>query len=246
MIAITRPLNVRPVELLELLVAHEAAGATVHGDEDPRIAGDLHHHHGQADLRLLHEVDGSQQLVRMAVHVERAAAQRAEHVGDHVEGRDDGRAPGAREAQRGHLLSVHGVGREVGAHGVGHRQQALEGLAQRRRPEERTADVQQVVGVGHDSRAAGSAPARSPARLSAMRGKILREGEAVGVAQELVVLLGLHVLALDELERRVVGQVAARPAQLLDAQGFVAVGGEQPLVGTKSQPNSTVASLMAA
>src|SRR5450759_4258988 len=34
----------RPVELLELLVAHEAAGAAVHGDKDARVPGHLHGH----------------------------------------------------------------------------------------------------------------------------------------------------------------------------------------------------------
>ena len=162
----------------------------------------------------------------VTVHVERAAAQRAEHVGDHVEGRDDGRPPGARAAQGGHLLRVHGVGREVAAHGVGHGEQALEGLAQGRRPKQRPAHVQQVVSVRHEvERRHGHLLEAGQVARDARED--LAQREAVGVGQELVVFVGGHVLALDELKADVVGQVAARPAQLLDAEGFVAVGGEQ-------------------
>jgi hypothetical protein len=53
------------------------------------------------------------------------------------------------------------------------------------------------------------------------------EGGTARICQELPVLLGLEVLALDELERGVVGQVAAGPAQLEAAHGLIAVRAEQ-------------------
>ena len=78
-----------PVELLELLVAHEAAGPAMHGDEDARIAGDLHDHHRQADRLLRGPIDHGEQLVRVPVH--RQACCRAASGGSRRSGRRAGR-----------------------------------------------------------------------------------------------------------------------------------------------------------
>ena len=117
-----------------------------------------------------------------------------------------------------------GVGREVAAP-ASDRRAGLEGLAR---------------GGAPRSRRPRSAGSRCSTEVERRHGHLLEAGqvardaredlaqrEAVGVGQELVVFVGGHVLALDELKADVVGQVAARPAQLLDAEGFVAVGGEQ-------------------
>ena len=196
----------------------------MHGYEDARVAEHLRRSHGQSDRGHLHEVDRLQQLVGVPEHVERAAAQRAERVGDHVEGRDDGRHPGSGVALRGGRLPVRGVGRGAGRGRVAQVEQGLQRGAYRRRGEQAAAHALQVVHVRQPEER------RDHGEAFELAGDAREDGaerRAAGVGEELRVLLGLQVLALNELERRVVGQVAAGPAQLQAVHGLVAVRGEQ-------------------
>jgi hypothetical protein len=98
----------------------------------------------------------------------------------------------------------------------------LERLAQRRRRQHRSADALQVVHVREPvQRRERHLPEALEAAGDTRQDR--GQGEAVGIRQEGVDLVGPHVLALHELETGVVGQVAARPAELLGRQRLVAI-----------------------
>ena len=137
-----------PVEAFEQLVAHEAASTAVHGDEDARVAEHLRALHGEGHGGHLHQIDGGQQVLRLAEHVQGAAAQAAKRVGDQIERRDGRDRPGDRVAHAGHLTDVGAQRRIRGICRIGQVEHGPQGLAQRRGGEQRAAHSLQVVHVG--------------------------------------------------------------------------------------------------
>ncbi len=153
----------------------------------------------------------------------------------HVERRHQRRSPGRRVAEVLHLLQVLAVG------GVGlllrlrHVEHRLQGRLERR-DAEHVAEHLQVVAVGEPvERRQRDLP--EALQLGAHAREDLVEGEPVGVGDELGQLVGLDVLVLDPLERRVVAEAALlpRPHDLLVAVGGEEVRGEH-VVGGREVP----------
>ena len=201
----------RPVERVELLVRHEVARALVHPypaerQISARRAGAV------LDEDLGRDLHGLQQFVGVAAHVGQDAARAAQRVADDVEGRPVERCIRDREAAR------HGIGVV---------------LADGRPPL-----VDLLACLDGDAEAflhllAGECAQPHPARphhasLGGEAGECFQTGERARhplgqhevrrVVDELVVLVGRHILALDELVDGIVAQAMPRPLEPLEAQ----------------------------